>query len=79
MIYIKLLEAFLLCSLFGKDEYNFKSKAFNPIKVFTILVLAINLIFTVVLVVKTNKVYTIVEKQCPNVLIELENGKKEEK
>lgn len=76
MLYIKLLEGFILRSLFSKDEYNFKSKTFNPIKVFTILLLVLNLIFTVIIINKTSKVYTIIEQKCPVVFEELSGVKK---
>ena len=40
-MYFKILELFILKTLFNKGEYNITSKEFNPIKFFIILLLVI--------------------------------------
>ena len=74
-MYLKLLEVFILKTLFHKGEYNITSKDFNPIKVFSIFFLVGNVFFTIYLLGQFSKVHDIIQKQCPNILIE----KKEKK
>ena len=69
-MYLKLLEIFILKTLFHKGEYVFSSKDFNPIKVFSILLLVINVIFTIYLLVQFSKIHDIIEKKCPQILVE---------
>lgn len=69
-MYFKLLEVFILKTLFAKGEYNFTSKEFNPIKFFTILLLVGNAVFTVYLLNQLSKVHDIIQKKCPQVLTE---------
>lgn len=68
-MYFKLLELLILKVMFNKDEYNFKSKSFNPIKVVTTLILIANLGFTIYLFNKLFTIYIIMEKQCPGAFI----------
>lgn len=69
-MYFKLLEVFILKTLFNKGEYNFASKEFNPIKFFTILLLVGNAVFTIYLLTQFSKVHDIIEKKCPQILTE---------
>ena len=66
-MYFKLLEVFILKTMFNKGEYNFASKDFNPIKFFTILILFVNVIFTVYLLVQFSKVHDVIQKTCPQI------------
>lgn len=70
MFYFKLLEQFLIRIMFSKDEYNIKSKHFNPIRVITVTLLIINLAFTVFLIYKSNHMYEYVLKVCPDAFSE---------
>lgn len=69
-MYLKILEAFILKTLFNKGEYNIGSKEFNPIKFFTIIVLVLNVIFTFYLLGQLSKVYDVIQAKCPQILIE---------
>lgn len=68
MIYWKILESFLLKTLFSKDEYNVNSKLFNPLKLIVIIVLVLNVVLTFYMFIKLNKIYATVETECPVVL-----------
>ena len=72
-MYFKLLEVFILKTLFNRGEYNITSKEFNPIKFFIILLLVANVFFTAYLMVRLNKVHDIIQKTCPQIL----TGKKQ--
>lgn len=65
IMFFKLLELFLLKLLFNKDEYKFNSKNFNPIKVFTIVILFFAAIFNIYLIIKVNNFYNEVIAKCP--------------
>jgi len=67
-MYFRLLEIFILRTLFAKDEYNFTSKAFNPIKLFIILILVGNLIFTIYLLNRLHTIHHIIYERCPELL-----------
>lgn len=69
-MYFKILEVFILKTLFHKGEYNINSKDFNPIKFFTILLLVANVFFTIYLMVQFNKLHDIIEKTCPQIFTE---------
>jgi len=69
-MYLKLLETFVLKVLFRKDEYNITSKHFNPIRFFTIMILVLNVFFTIYLVAKLNTIYERVSLICPAALKE---------
>lgn len=78
-MYFKILEIFILKTLFHKGEYNFASKEFNPIKFFTISLLFANVIFTFYLLVQFNKLHEIIEKSCPQIFTEKKETPKEVK
>lgn len=59
---------FILKTLFNKGEYNIKSKNFNPIKFFTILLLVMNVPFSVYLIIKINKIYLLINSECPTLI-----------
>jgi hypothetical protein len=69
IMYFKLLELFILKTLFRKGEYNITSKEFNPIKFFTILLLTLNVFFTIYLMTQLSKVHDIITKECPQIII----------
>lgn len=74
-VYFRLLETFVLKILFSKDEYKISSKHFNPIRFFVIMVLVLNVPFTVYLLSRLNHVYVTVERMCPNVIEEITKKK----
>ena len=65
LTFIKLIEIFILKILFNKDEYKITSKNFNPLIVFTILVLLFNVFFSFYLIFKLNIIYNELNKECP--------------
>lgn len=67
-MYFKLLETFVLKILFSKDEYKISSKHFNPIRFFVIMMLVLNVPFTIYLLSRLNHVYVTVEATCPLVI-----------
>ena len=67
-MYFKILELFILKTLFNKGEYNITSKEFNPIKFFIILLLVANVFFTVYLLYKLSYLYELLAKECPAVI-----------
>lgn len=70
-MYFKLLETFVLKILFSKDEYKISSKNFNPIRFFVIMMLVLNVPFTIYLLSRLNHVYVTVEAKCPAVIEEI--------
>lgn len=78
-MYFKLLEIFILRTIFSNEEYNITSKNFNPIKFFTILLLIGNVFFTIFLLNQVSKLYDKVNKECPSVLIESKSEKQNNK
>lgn len=77
-MYFKILEVFILKTLFHKGEYNINSKDFNPIKFFTILLLVANVFFTIYLMTQFSKVHDIIKSTCPQILTEKKEPVKEE-
>lgn len=67
MTYLKLLETFVLGVLMDKNEYNFFHKNFRPIKLLVILLLSGNVMFTVYLLGKFNRVHQVIVARCPDV------------
>lgn len=78
LIYFKLLETFVLRVLFGKDEYNLRSKNFNPVKVLIISLLLLNVPFTGYLYAKLSDSYELIHRFCPLLIIEIERGSSKE-
>ena len=73
-MYFKILEAFILKALFNRDEYKFNSKSFNPIKFFTILILTLNVPFTIFLIYKINDIQILIKYKCISLSEEISNG-----
>lgn len=74
-MYFKLLELFILRTIFNKDEYKITSKNFNPIKFFIILGLVINVFFTIFLLNKLSSLSVKLSKECPSLFdIKKENS-----
>ena len=67
-LFFSILEAFVLKTIFNKDEYNFSSKNFNPVKLVVMAVLILNTIILIFFFYKMSNMYTIIEKECPAVL-----------
>lgn len=63
--FLTLLEIFILKLLFNKDEYNIKSKHFNPLKIVIIFILVSFSTFGVYLTYKFIKMADQIEKKCP--------------
>ena len=74
LIYFKLLELFILRTLFNKDEYNFKSKFFNPIKLFSVGLLFIGFLFSFFLLNKLSDAYLVIKLHCPNIAKDIDQG-----
>lgn len=70
MGYFKILESFLLATLFSKNEYNANSKEFKPLKILVTIILVLNLFLTVYMFIHLSEVYVKVAKTCPAVLVE---------
>lgn len=62
--FIALLK-FIKSTFFREDDFNFKSKNFNPIRTILIILLIINFFFTLFLFSKINKLILLIEKDCP--------------
>lgn len=78
LIYFKILETFILKVLFSKDEYNLRSKNFNPVKVLIIALLLVNVVFTIYLYSKLSDSYEIINKFCPLLIEQIEKGSTKE-
>lgn len=72
--YIKILELFLLQILFNKDEYNFNSRKFNPLKILVVITLATFPVTTIYLYGKLSDAYVLIEHYCPNLAKDISNG-----
>jgi len=72
--YFKLVELFILRTLFNKDEYNYNSKYFNPFKILIIFILLISPIFSIYIYIKLSDVYVIIENYCPNLAKDISKG-----
>lgn len=72
--YVKILEVFLLQILFNKDEYNFNSHKFNPLKILVVIALGTFPITTLYLYSKLSDAYVIIEYYCPNLAKDISNG-----
>lgn len=70
-MYFKLLETFVLKILFSKDEYKISSKNFNPLRFFVIMMLVMNVFFTMYLLSRLNHVYVKVDAICPAAIAEI--------
>lgn len=68
LTFIKILEKFILPLLFSKDEYNFKSNKFNPLRLIIIVILVANMFFTGYILNKLAKIYDLIQKECPAVI-----------
>ncbi len=77
MLYLKLLETFILRVLFTKDEYNFKSKNFSPLKVTMIAFLLFCTSGFFVMIHQTSHAYSVIESTCPGTIEKLTKKKHE--
>lgn len=69
MEFVLALQAFIVSVLFKDDEYNFKKKTFNPIKVMISLFVIGNIWFTGYLVVTLQHLHSVFESKCSAVTI----------
>ena len=67
-MYFKILEAFLLKTLFSRNEYNITSKDFNPLKIVIVCVLLANVFFSGYLLIKIVRIYKVIQTSCPQIL-----------
>lgn len=66
-MYFKLLELFLLRTLFTRGEYDIKNKNFNPVKFIFINVLLFSFVFNIYLIGKMSSIYDRLLYTCPNI------------
>lgn len=71
MFYLKILEKFLTSVLLSKDEYNIRSKHFNPVRLIVTIGLVLNVGVTVVLLGGYVTIYDELQVRCPAVISEL--------
>ena len=74
-MYFKILEIFILKTLFNSGEYNITSKDFKPIKFIIISFLVSNVFFTFFLLSKLSHIHEHIEKNCPSVFTDHINKK----
>jgi hypothetical protein len=72
--FLKLTSTFILRVLFNKDEYNFNSNKFNPLKILVVIMLITFPISTVFFYMKLSQAYVVIEKFCPRLAEEITNG-----
>jgi len=65
MFFIRILEGFLLHTLFDEGEYSINNKLFNPVKFTVVLVLVLNVFFTIYLLRELNSLHLRIYEQCP--------------
>lgn len=75
LLYLKLLEAFLLNSLMKREEYTINHKNFNPLKILLVFTLIINLAFTFHLYVQLSNSYNVIRMVCPNLIVLIDQRK----
>jgi hypothetical protein len=75
MVYFKLLELFVLRLLLNKGEAKPTHKNFNPVKLLIITILLVGTISGIQAFINLNKLYILVEKRCPEILVELKEKK----
>lgn len=75
MVYLKLLETFLLRTIFNDGEYKITSKKFNPLKVIVVTILTSGFVLSIFLLYKINTIYDNVNRHCPTYFIERQKEK----
>lgn len=78
MFYFKLLQTFLFSILLNKNDYDFNSSKFNPIRVATILIIVIYIGLTLMIFKKSNDSYVKSKLLCPEMYEEVKKEVKEE-
>ena len=73
--YIKILEVFLLKTLFSKSEYDIRSKHFSPLKLVVVGFLIVCTIGFFVLFHQVSKAYHVIETQCPGIVDIIQKSK----
>lgn len=64
--FFMILLKFIKGTFFREDDFNFKSKHFNPFRTILIILLIINFFFTLFLFGKINKLILVINKDCPS-------------
>lgn len=77
-MYFRILELFLLRTFFNKDEYNFNSKFFNPLKIVFVIIMVTGFASSIYLYTKLSKVYTVIEIYCPELARRISEGEAKE-
>lgn len=67
--YLKILQVFVLSILFQKDELNFKSKSFKPVKILLVMLAAANVSLSVYLVKTLYRVHNVIVAECPQIYV----------
>lgn len=75
MVYLKLLETFLLRTIFSDGEYKINNKKFNPLKIIIVTILTSGFILSIFLLYKINTIYDNVNRHCPQYFTEREKEK----
>lgn len=75
MVYLKLLETFLLRTIFSDGEYKINNKKFNPLKIIIVFILTSGFVLSIFLLYKINTIYDNVNQHCPNYFSEREKEK----
>lgn len=76
MVYLKLLETFLLRTIFSDGEYKINNKKFNPLKIIIVFILTSGFVLSIFLLYKINTIYDNVNQHCPNYFSAREKEKK---
>ena len=64
--YTKLLLSFILSTVMDKNDYDFFHKNFKPVRVVFILILVLNVPFTIYLIDRLHDTVKELEVSCPN-------------
>ena len=75
MVYLELLETFLLRTIFTDGEYKITSKKFNPLKVIVVTILTSGFVLSIFLLYKINTIYDNVNQHCPTYFTERQKEK----
>ena len=75
MVYLKLLETFLLRTIFSDGEYKINSKKFNPLKIIVVFILTSGFVLSIYLLYKINNIYDNVNQYCPHYFTERQKEK----
>lgn len=66
--YLKVLDVFIISVLFGKGEFDFRSKNFKPLRVMFMLVFMTSVGVNIYFIKKFNKLYDVIKVECKHIL-----------